>query len=111
MLYLLEIMNEGREDTNLGTFRLVIKQPQDGCQPVPPLGASLQESLGVARRSFSGLSDACPPRPRGENFCLTPYLGDTTVSPTGGGGRGEGIVDPCNPTPPSAGPHAVDGED
>ena len=34
------------------------------------------------------MPDVCPPRPRGENFCFTPYLGDTTASPTGGVGAG-----------------------
>ena len=39
MLYLLQLMNEDREDTNLGTFRLVIRQAQDGGQMLPPRGA------------------------------------------------------------------------
>lgn len=39
VLYLLEVMNEDREDTNLGTFHLVIEKAQDGSQAVPPQGA------------------------------------------------------------------------
>ncbi|MPC50618.1 hypothetical protein E2C01_044448 [Portunus trituberculatus] len=92
------------DTSRLGTFRLANKQAQGAARPSlptatapPPKGDLLPQEF-----SLSEVPDMCPPRPRGENFCLTPYLGDTTSSqppPTASGGAGHRPAPPSRPAP------------